>query len=76
MTVEHKPDTSGSSHPAEHEARIGDTPMKINEATPDSDDDLLTEKKTTVKAQTVVRKIDRFLLWKFFLLTVLCYLDR
>ncbi len=50
--------------------------MKHSDRATDSEDDLLADAKTPIKTQDVMRKLDTFLLWKFFLLTVLCYLDR
>ncbi|KAK9903306.1 hypothetical protein WJX75_002492 [Coccomyxa subellipsoidea] len=50
--------------------------MKTSDRATDSEDDILADTKTPIKAQDVLRKLDTFLLWKFFLLTVLCYLDR
>ena len=50
--------------------------MKTSDRGTDSEDDLLAEVKVPAKARNVLRKLDRFLLWKFFVLTVLCYLDR
>lgn len=50
--------------------------MKISDRGSDSEDGLLAEVKVPAKARNVLGKLDRFLLWKFFLLTVLCYLDR
>ncbi|BDA50069.1 Putative tartrate transporter [Coccomyxa sp. Obi] len=50
--------------------------MKTSDRGTDSEDDLLAEVKVPAKARNVLRKLDKFLLWKFFVLTVLCYLDR
>lgn len=50
--------------------------MKTSDRGTDSEDDILAEVKVPAKARNVLRKLDRFLLWKFFSLTVLCYLDR
>ena len=58
------------------EAATIDTDMKMSDRATDSEDDLLADAKTPIKAQDVLRKLDTYLLWKFFLLTVLCYLDR
>jgi hypothetical protein len=37
---------------------------------------VLVEDKKCVKAEDVLRKVDRNLLYKFFILTILCYIDR
>jgi hypothetical protein len=58
------------------EAGTVDREMKTSDRATDSEDDILADTKTPIKAQDVLRKLDTFLLWKFFLLTVLCYLDR
>lgn len=44
--------------------------------TPRSDEKLLVESQQWVRAEPVLRKLDRHLLTKFLLLTILCYLDR